>query len=271
LLTDKRTISSRDILTLKTLRKKNIVTAVATGRSDYSFFKALKAVGMAEGSNLLPVDYVMLSTGAGLMDFSEQKMIFQKQISPKDVRIIVDYFDHMKIDYMVHKKIPHTRQFLYKSHGYDNPDFKARLALYKDYATPLLNGYRDFEPATEVLAVIPGGADAGSMKSLRKDLAGFSVIQATSPLDHQSVWIEVFHKTVSKAKTASWLARRLGVKPRNIISIGNDYNDEDLLAWSGTGYVVENAPDYLKNQFETVDSNNKDGVTMAAKKSGWID
>ena len=49
-----------------------------------------------------------------------------------------------------------------------------------------------------------------------------------------------------------------------MISVGNDYNDEDLLSWSGQAYVVNNAPDSLKRKFKSVLSNNNSGVTHAA-------
>ena len=96
------------------------------------------------------------------------------------------------------------------------------------------------------------------------------MIHATSPLDYQSSWIEVFHKDVSKAKSASWLIKRLGFYRDNVISVGNDYNDQDLLAWSGKGFVVGNAPDSLKQVFRTVSSNNQCGVSQAVKEAGWI-
>ncbi|WP_299976570.1 HAD family hydrolase [Desulfobacula sp.] len=271
LLKNDKTISREDIKTLEMLRQRKIVTAIATGRSVYSFEKALKVIGMARGDNFLPVDYVIFSTGAGIMEFPGGKVICQKAVPSSDIGKITNYLDHRKFDYMVHKSIPDTRHFLYKSHGNHNPDFQARLALYKEYALPLKDGHIHCDPATEVLAIIPGGADMDSIETIKKDLSGFSVIHATSPLDHLSSWIEVFHKDVSKAKAASWLVKRLGVNRQNVISVGNDYNDQDLLAWSGKGFVVENAPDRLRKAFKTVSSNNRCGVSQAVKESGWID
>ena len=271
LLKDDKTISRKDIKTLEILRQKKIVTAIATGRSVYSFEKALKGLGMDRGNNFLPVDYVIFSTGAGIMEFPGGKVICQKAVPSSDIRKITNYFDHQKFDYMVHKAIPDTRHFLYKSHGNHNPDFQARLTLYKEYALPLEDGHHHSDPATEVLAIIPGGADMDSIETIKKDLSGFSVIHATSPLDYRSAWIEVFHKDVSKAKAASRLAGKLGVNRQNVISVGNDYNDQDLLAWSGKGFVVENSPDSLKQIFKTVSSNNHCGVSESVKESGWID
>ncbi|MBU8848314.1 MAG: Cof-type HAD-IIB family hydrolase [Desulfobacterales bacterium] len=270
LLTDDKTISHEDIKTLEMLRQRKIVTAIATGRSAYSFEKALKDIGMADGDNFLPVDYVIFSTGAGIMEFPGRRVIFQKAVPSSDIGKITNYLDLRRVDYMVHKAIPDTRYFLYKSHGNHNPDFQTRLGLYKEYALPLKDGHAHCDSATEVLAIIPGGADLDAIETIKKDLSGFSVIHATSPLDHLSSWIEVFHKDVSKARAASWLVKRLGINRQNVISVGNDYNDQDLLAWSGKGFVVENAPAPLRQIFKTVSSNNRCGVSRAVKESGWI-
>lgn len=269
LLRDDKTISREDIRTLKKLRQKKIITAIATGRSVYSFEKALAVLGMAQGENSLPIDYVIFSTGAGIMEFPGGRAFYQKALPASDIGKITRYFDQEKFDYMVHKSIPDTRYFFYKSHGSHNPDFQARIALYKKFALPLEKGHEYCDPATEVLAVIPGGAGS-DLETIRKQLSSFSVIHATSPLDHKSSWIEVFHNDVSKARAASRLINMLGIAKKNVVSVGNDYNDQDLLAWSGKGFVVENAPVTLRQRFRTVSSNNNCGVTGAAEESGLM-
>jgi hypothetical protein len=275
LLRDDKTIAQEDLATLDRLRQKKVIVAVATGRSLFSFHKALKGLGMGmpgkgPANPSLPVDYVIFSTGAGILEFLGNNLIYSRAINSSDVRQIMDCFDRQKFDYMVHRAIPGTRFFLYKSHGGDNPDFQSRLALYKEYASPLEGQAHPPGPATEVLAVIPNGIRAEVLEGLRTDLAGFSVIRATSPLDHRSAWVEVFHRDVSKSAATAWLAGQLGIGRENVVSVGNDYNDQDLLAWSGKGFVVENAPPGLKNVFTTVTSNNHRGVTRAARASGLI-
>jgi len=273
LMRDDKTICRKDLTALERLRRNGIITAVATGRSAHSLEKALNAIGLGKGQGVFSIDYVLFSTGAGIMEFPGRDIIFQKSLSLPDIKKISAYCDLKKFDYMVHRAIPHTREFLYKFHGSSNPDFETRLALNSEDGSSLKdNNTHDFYPATtQVLAIIPAGAvDALDIEAIKTDLSDFSVIHATSPLDHQSVWIEIFHKDVSKSRTAAYLAEKLSIHRHNIISIGNDYNDEDLLFWSGKGYVVKNAPERLRQEFETVGSNNECGVTMAIEKSGWI-
>lgn len=272
LLKNDKTISNKDITTLERLQNQKIYTAIATGRSDYSFWKALHKIGMDSKENPLPVDYLIFSTGAGIMEFSSQRTIYQKSIPCSDIKKITKYFDYKKIDYMVHKSIPDTKYFAYKSHNSYNPDFQARMGLYKKYALAdqlsVKDGDTSFDHATQVLAIIPDRQDKNFIETIKKELSDFSVIQATSPLDHKSIWIEVFHKSVSKSRAASWLVKRLGISRHNVISVGNDYNDQDLLDWAAKGFVVENSPASLKQRYKTVSSNNQNGVSRAAQESG---
>jgi hydroxymethylpyrimidine pyrophosphatase-like HAD family hydrolase len=64
------------------------------------------------------------------------------------------------------------------------------------------------------------------------------------------------------------LAAEFDVDPGRILSIGNDYNDLDLLEWTASSFVVENAPDDLKERFPVVASHNQSGVAEAIQR--WL-
>ena len=119
LLTDTKTIQPEDIKTLQCLKKNRIVTVIATGRSLYSFMKALKEMGMVQGPDRLPIDYVLFSTGAGILEVKTNQVIYQKAIPPSKIRIITAVLDDKKLDFMVHAAIPDTRYFFYRSYGQD--------------------------------------------------------------------------------------------------------------------------------------------------------
>ncbi len=268
LLRNDKTIGEKDLQALEELGRKGVFRAIATGRSLFSFERAMDALGFSKQNRVFPVDYVLFSTGAGIMDFKTKTIIKSTFLKSCETALIADYFENQKLDYMIHSPIPHTKNFVFKSHGTPNPDFSARIQLYNKFCSPLNdNGAVNFGRATEVLSIIPRKKAVNIDRKIKKELSSFSVIKATSPLDHESVWIEVFPSSVSKSKSGSWLAEKLQIKRENIVSIGNDYNDVDLLTWSGKGFVVNNAPKDLKLKFETVASNNKNGVAQAIGRS----
>ena len=268
LLTDHRHIRARDLDTLAKLRSAGVITVIATGRSLYSFRRALKHMGLSPKD--LPLDYLIFSTGAGIMAWPGDQLIRFCSIPKDGVLEIVACFDRYGFDYMIHKAIPDTSYFLFKYTSGCNSDFDRRMAMYSNFATPLGAETTIYDQSTEVLAIVPGEFPRDHLDALRRKLSGFSVIQATSPLDHQSSWIEVFPSGVCKSASSQWLARHLGVGRGMVTAVGNDYNDEDLLDWAGQAFLMDNSPDALKNKFLPSGSNNECGVSQAAKSAGFL-
>jgi hydroxymethylpyrimidine pyrophosphatase-like HAD family hydrolase len=122
-----------------------------------------------------------------------------------------------------------------------------------------------FGPSSQAIVVVPGLNAVDIMDQIKVNLNDFNVIKTTSPFDGQTMWIEIFPLCVSKGKSAAWLAQTLGIDRKHTVAVGNDYNDEDLLEWTGNAFVVENGPDDLKQRFSVVSSNNNDGVSDAIK------
>jgi hypothetical protein len=173
-----------------------------------------------------------------------------------------------RLDFMIHCAIPDNHMFAYFKSSSKNDDFDRRLNLYSQHARPLTDLTHGFDLASQLLVVIPPGDGSTVLAEIRGQLPDFSVIHTTSPLDGRSTWIEIFPNTVSKSLTASWLADQLNVDKQRIVSVGNDYNDLDLLEWTASSYVVENAPADLRSRFTAVASNNNGGVAEAARR--WL-
>ena len=75
--------------------------------------------------------------------------------------------------------------------------------------------------------------------------------------------MEIFPKTVSKGHGVDWLCKKLKINKSKTISIGNDYNDIDMLEYTAEKYVVSNAPEDLKEKFPVCKSNQESGFTNA--------
>lgn len=262
LLTDAKTFNKRDLDALQKLRDQGYAVAIATGRSDYSFHTLMTSLGM-RGSDLCPaIDYVLFSTGAGIISYPAESLIKSISLSASDVEIIVDYLEVSQLDYMVHMAVPDTHQFFYRQRSAQNHDFSRRLDLYNEYATVLPEGRLPLpQGATEILCIVPASQGEEVTNMIAAEFDQFSVIRATSPLDGESSWIEIFDPRVSKSKGVAWLAERLGIATENICAVGNDYNDEDLLHWAEHSYIVRNSPAILQELFQVVASNNEGGVS----------
>jgi hydroxymethylpyrimidine pyrophosphatase-like HAD family hydrolase len=255
-----RTFAEEDLLALKKLGAMNITRVIATGRSIYSFNTVV-------GSDL-PVDFVIFSTGAGVTYFPSGKIVRKISLDAGETRCVSDVLLAARLDFMIHRPIPDNHHFSYVAVNSGNSDFEQRIALYEPFAIAMNKTEDGYGPATQLLAVLPPSQNMEILDELREKLSDFNVIQTTSPLDGKSTWIEIFPASVSKSQTAEWLAKELNVEPSNIVSLGNDYNDIDLLEWSPIRYVVKNAPADLKARFPSVASNNNCAVAEAVER--WL-
>jgi Cof subfamily protein (haloacid dehalogenase superfamily) len=260
LLRSDRSFSDADLDVLKRLGELGIIRVVATGRSIYS----LNTVDISE----LPVDFIIFSSGAGIIQHPEGRIIRKVSLESHEVNRAIKTLQGNCLDFMVHHPIPDNHAFSYFESTPDNPDFKRRIELYHQFAKPLDETSDGFGPATQLLAIVPPSENLAILEIIRKKLPDFNVIQTTSPLDAQSTWIEIFPANVSKSLAAAWLNSGWGLDSRQALSIGNDYNDLDLLEWAGTSFVVENAPQDLKKRFPTVASHNQCGVCEAVER--WL-
>jgi hydroxymethylpyrimidine pyrophosphatase-like HAD family hydrolase len=260
LLRSDRTFAEIDLEALQQLGERGIVRAIATGRSLFSFNRACI-------SNL-PLDFVIFSMGAGILQYGGSEIVRQTSLEAHEVERACEVLKACRLDFMIHRAIPDNHMFAYFRSGSNNDDFERRLKLYHQYAEPLTDTFTGFDLATQLLAVVPAGNGGSVLAKIRSELPDFSVIQTTSPLDGRSTWIEIFPHAVSKSLTAAWLAGQLQIEKQRIVSVGNDYNDLDLLEWTHNSYVVDNAPADLKARFTSVASNNNGGVAEAARR--WL-
>lgn len=255
------TISATDFATLEKLGNYGIARVIATGRSLHSFFNTV--------TTKLPIDYLIFSTGTGIMDYSDHSVIKSFHMEPGEIQETAALFMEHNLDFMIHSPVPDNHRFAYWPLRSSNPDFVNRISLYKDHSRPLEKSLQGYSSASQLLAIIAESDNSAVYHFVKASLPRLTVIRTTSPLDGSSTWIEVFPGGVSKGHAAEWLTGKLGIPHKHSAAIGNDYNDLEMLHWADRGYAVFNAPADLKNSFHIVSSNNDNGITEAASK--WLD
>ena len=248
------TLSPGDRRALEGLKSQGILRVIATGRSLHSFRQVIGAD--------FPADYVIFSTGAGIASLDQFEIIKASTLNQEEIARTLGVLRAAKIDFMLHHPIPHNHAFAFEAHGGHNPDFTTRLDLHAAWAQPMHTAPA-WTQATQFVAILPPEQDVRIIDEIRNELDDLSIIRATSPFDHRSTWMEIFPRHVSKGTAASWLCHQLGVSSNNCMSVGNDYNDLDILEHTAHSYVVANAPADLTARFATVTSNNENGVAQA--------
>ena len=252
--------SQRDLDALELLRRNRVVRAIATGRSLFSYLRSVPRD--------FPIDYIIFSSGAGVIETAGWTLVKQEGLEPEQTAKAAGLMRECGLDYMIHAPVPDNHVFYYDSVTGGIPDFIRRIGLYRDYSFPLTEDPERIGRSAQLVAMASGDNGVSVYEKIKEQLPGFTVIRTTSPLDGRTIWIEIFPPHVSKSLTAKWLAGELGVRERHTLSIGNDYNDLDLLEWAASSCVVGNAPEDLKGRFRTVAPNDMGGVAEAV--DSWL-
>ena len=80
-------------------------------------------------------------------------------------------------------------------------------------------------------------------------------------------YIEIMSKNISKTKALKELLNIYNIDKSEVLAIGDNYNDMDMLEFAGMGIAMGNAPDEVKRISNDVTlSNDEDGVAEAIYK-----
>lgn len=79
--------------------------------------------------------------------------------------------------------------------------------------------------------------------------------------------IDVLNGGVSKAKGLLKLAESLGISPDEIITVGDNYNDLEMIKFAGLGVAMGNAPEQVRREADYVtETNDNEGLAEFLEK-----
>lgn len=253
---DNSVVSPQTLTQLKRLGEKGILRVLATGRSLFS----LKTVVKSD----FPIDYLVFSSGIGVYDWRNGVLLQENVIEKEKTAEIYDYLVQNNYDFMVQLPVPDNHFFHHFSSGNPGSDFLTRIKYYESRGVSTILKC----PETASQFVVICAEESDHLQKISKKFTCVKVIRATSPLDRKSVWIEILPFGVSKASGIRFLQNRYDIKLENIVSVGNDFYDLDMLTYTNpeNSFIVENAPEEIRSEFNTIESNLNNGVAKLMEK-----
>lgn len=130
-----------------------------------------------------------------------------------------------------------------------------------------LENYLDHDPIH--LSFSGGCEEMDRLEELLKAELGSTVkILGTKYLEQDFTLIDVVNPAASKGAGVAAAAAELSVSREEILAIGDNYNDLEMLLFAGTGVVMANAPLSLREiaGLHPTASNREDGVALAIEQ-----
>ena len=256
-LKNDKTISNENLDTLQSLGERGILRVVATGRN-------LKKTQEVIASHI-PFDYFVFSSGAGVYDCKNEKLLFYQNLNKTVVQQLSSFFVARDLNFHLFKPVPENYKCWYYRGSVACSEFERYFDFHQAYAEMIQGNQILDSEACQFLVVFPNDpARFHSLKEeIQKHFPEVKVVRTSSPLETDYIWMEIFHHSVSKGNGVKFLCDRFQIEHEYTLGIGNDFNDLDLLEFTRYSYMVENGPQELKDRFLLTQSNEKSAFARA--------
>jgi len=259
LLQNDQSISTEDLETLNLLGELGICRVAATGRN---LFKVRRAL-----SPTAPFDYVICSSGAGIVDWQQQEIISATNLPEALTAQLINYLIDKGYNFKVSDCFPDNHNFFWWKKS-DCPEIERYIAVHSKMglSEEIVPGRK--YSSSQILLFFPlKSSRFDEVKAeLQEQFPEISIIRTTSPLNEHWIWMEIFPKGISKAHGIVEICTIKGIKRAETLGIGNDFNDLEMLDFTHLSYVVHNAPEELKEKFLISLPHHENGFSHAVKK-----
>ena len=168
-------------------------------------------------------------------------------------------------------------------------DFKVSISIYKDDEWYIENLDKWSVKESEITNISPTIIDFNNLlKQLEKQNSGANKIlcmeepediqllyKKISSISNEDInvypskptYLEIMAKDVSKTSAIEILCKKFNVERSQVMAIGDNYNDIDMIEYAALGIAMGNAPIKVKEHADEVTfTNDEDGVAKALEK-----
>ena len=155
---------------------------------------------------------------------------------------------------------PGRQRYWSRNHSHIAQSVPLEDALTEDPIQVMFNGAVEaMRPLAEALRGLPGGPPSGDAAGVQE----FSLLM-TEYVHRDFSLVDVTAPDATKGRALAWRAEQLGLTRDEVMAVGDNFNDLDMLEFAGTPVVMANAVDDLKDRGWHVTGHQNDaGVAQA--------
>lgn len=258
---------------IRQIEKENIKVVIASGRNKLSAMSFTKEINSNE--------YLICNNGATLYDIKNEKNIYNNAIDKKKALDIIKICEENSIfysiytdDYIIAKTLSY--HVLYLANENNNTIDESRTKI------KITNNIYDYINENNVNVLKMNICDDNKI-IFERIINKLKEIKEVNVLDVEHMsrkviktgteenTIEYFYTEITAENVDKWYAIEkliniLHLKKEEVIAIGDNVNDKNMIENAGVGVIMKNAAPYLKEfaDYET-ESNNNSGVAKAIK------
>ena len=255
--------------------EKNVEVVLASGRPIMS----VKNLANEIGCN----NYMICGNGAITYDIQNEEIIYDRFLEKSKVLQIIKICEENSIFYNVYtkdtiltKSLNYSILFYNQENATKPEDKKTRITLMQNIEEYIKN--REDEDYLKITICDNDKIIFGSIiRKLRtiKDIEVLDVEHMSRKIikdGTDNVSLEFFYTEISNTNVDKWkaienLIEKLEIKKEEVIAIGDNVNDSQMVKNAGLGIMMGNSAPYIKEIADViVNDNNNDGVAEAIEK-----
>lgn len=257
LLDDKKEISKENLDTISELIEKGYEVVIATGRRYWSAKELTKGIDRHMT--------ILANNGNIVRNSEDDKIIFARYLNIEDFKIIIEEGNRRNLHPIIHIDgyeegidiIIESDKEYYNYIGQDNR-FKK------------VNSYLEIED-DKILAVVYGESKDALYpfyEYIKDKYADSYNAHIMENIKFAETMLEIMNPIGTKWLSLVEYANKLNIKPEEIIAIGDDNNDLEMIKNSGLGIGMKNGSPLIKSvaKIITEKDNNESGVAFELKR-----
>lgn len=159
------------------------------------------------------------------------RLLFHRPLAAAATREAIEWTRSIRLD----PHVNHLEKFVIRADDPRAEDYSAFLGGRAIITDDLIAWVR--RPVSKVIAVSEGPIDHGVLDVARAHFEGRAEVTISHPR-----FLEFLRPGVSKGAAVAWLARRADVPLANVLAIGDQFNDLEMIAAVGHGAAMPHAP-----------------------------
>lgn len=249
LLNNEHQISPRNKEVIKKMQAKGIEVLIATGRMYVSAEPYIKELALNNEA--------IVYNGAMVKEIKSGQVKYHKPIKKEIARQIIRDVKNegLHINLYQNDKLYVDQDNEYKKRYEEVSGIKA---LQVDDLAEL-----DFDDPTKLLIIEDNPVKHSYYQKYLRERYGKQIDVTES----KHYFIELGAKGVNKGKTLQQISREKQIDQKEILAIGDSYNDIEMIMYAGTGIAMDNAPQAVKEKADLIAPHyEEDGVAEILDK-----
>ena len=254
-------VSERNLATLRRAHALGVEIALATGRRHMFALPVAQALGF---------DIALISSNGAVTRSSDGALFHRDQLPVASALELVEHMTDFRRNLVITYDGEESGTLLLETLDELNASIRRWLennAQHLRFVQPIESGLN----GDPIQAMFCGTVERmrAAQEHLLKNEGLLSRITAlkTQYDERDLCMVDILNKGCTKGAALQRWAEFKGYQPAEVMAIGDNYNDIEMLEFAGHAYIMGNAPEELRERtcWQTTLCNNENGVAMAVE------